>query len=275
MHRKLGFGVTLTLALAAAEVAHAQRAPDTATMDRGDGITRLALDLGLSFLDSPPYDAALRIEPYGQYVTRSGLGFYGSLPIARSFGGDAPEPEATTALGNLELGGLYVVSTPKRSWVFRAGVALPTASSSADGVLTNALATYPRLTDLALAVPDAVYVRLGVSPLFHLKSLFLQLDLGFDIGIGTDEAFDPPHLLRLNAGGGVDLGLVALGLELVNLASFDGVDDNEQWVHALSFTVRFMGKALQPVIAVGSPLDESARERVKLYVAGGIQYVFR
>src|SRR5688500_17768902 len=94
---------SLLLLLALAPAARAQRAPDTATLDRGDGITKLGLDLGLTLLDDTPYDAALRIEPYGQYVLDSGFGFYGALPISASFGDDDDPPgdQDDVALGNL------------------------------------------------------------------------------------------------------------------------------------------------------------------------------
>jgi len=275
MVRNLGLAIVFVIVTASG--AYAQRSPDTSTLDRGDGITRLGLDFGLSFLEGPPYDAALRIEPYGQYVSKSGLGFYGALPIARSFGGDAPPPatdvENATAIGNFELGGLYVVdSSPSTSWVFRGGFAFPTASDDGPGALTNVLATYPRLTDLALAVPDAYYVRLAVSPLIHGRKLFLRGDLGIDIGLDTDN----DELVRFNIGGGVDLGTLALSLELVNTATLDDdVPGEDQFLHSLTFTVRFMGKALQPVIAIGAPLDDSARELVKLYFAVGIQFVLK
>jgi hypothetical protein len=261
-----------------AGIASAQRSPDTATLDRGDGIPRLGVDFGLTLLEAPPYDAVLRIEPYGQYVWRNGLGIYGALPLARSFGGqDLPPPEArnATAIGNFDLGMLYVVDhTPSLSWVMRAGIALPLASDGRPGVLTNALGAPPRLTDLALAVPDAWYVRLAISPLVHYNKLFLRADLGLDLGI-SDGPGDAPELLRLNVGGGVDLGAVALGLELVTLVNFDAFDESDEVRHALSFTMRFMGEALQPVIAVGLPLDDAVRDRVRLFIAAGIQVVIR
>ncbi len=269
---------SLVLSGALTTRAEAQRAPDMATLDRGDGITRLGVDFGLSLLDHPPaaYDAALRIEPYAQYVTNSGLGFYGAIPITRSFGEDgAPQPEAATALGNLELGGLYVTSGETTSWVVRCGVALPTASDDRDAVATNFAAAFPRLTDLALIQPNAAYVRLGVSPLLHKNHFFLQADLGIDLGIESgDDGDDVDHLLRLNLGAGYDFGKLALGLELVNLGTFDEVDGNEKFLHTLAVTLRFMGKALQPALSVGAPLDASAGDQVQLFLALGIQAVF-
>lgn len=260
--------IVLSIILALAATAHAQRAPDMATLDRGDGISKLGIDGAFSSIDTPFYDAALRFELYGQYVLRSGLGFYGALPLARSFG-DAPEPmpQPATALGNLDLGLLYTITkSPRLSWVFRGGVALPTASDSGDAATTNVFATWPRLTDLALTVPDAWYVRVGFSPLIHVHKLFLRIDLGLDLG--SDDADAADELLRLNVGGGVDLGTVALGLELVNTYSFD--DDDDDFVHTLAFTLRFMLAQYQPFIAVGMPLDD-ARDAIPFFFAAGFQ----
>ncbi|MGE0549932.1 MAG: hypothetical protein AB7O24_01670 [Kofleriaceae bacterium] len=267
--------VTFAILIGGTSSVHAQRAPDLATLDRGDGITRIGLDMGLTLLDSPLYSAALRLEPYGQYVTSSGFGIYGAIPIARTFGGgEAPEPEDTFALGNLEIGGLYVIeSDPRISWVFRGGLVVPTSSDGRDELFTNFYATWPRFTDLALVVPDAFYVRLSVSPLIHINKLFVRADLGIDIG--SDDAGFADELLRINVGGGYDFGLVALGLELVNTYSFDAFDSDENAEHVVAGTVRFMGEALQPFLAIGTPLDDAPREEVSLFFAGGIQAVFR
>jgi hypothetical protein len=268
MRSVLVAAIVLTIA---ANNASAQRAPDMATLDRGDGISKLALDFGFSSLDTGFYDSALRIELNGQYVLHSGIGFYGAIPLARSFG-DAPEPnpQPDFGIGNLELGGLLVLaSSPKTSWVFRLGLALPTASDDRDGSATNFFATWPRLTDLALTVPNAYYLRFGVSPLVHVNNVFLRLDLGFDIGSDDNDAAD--ELLRLNLGGGIDLGVVALSLELVNLYSFDGFGPDDDFTHTLAFTARFMGEQLQPFVSLGAPLDDN-RDAINFFIAVGIQF---
>src|ERR1044072_8629082 len=92
--------VLLLLALAGGP-AFAQRAPDMATLDRGDGISKIAVDAGLTFVDYP-YDLALRLELYGQYVARSGFGLYGAMPFTMSFGApsDDEDPVPPAALPN-------------------------------------------------------------------------------------------------------------------------------------------------------------------------------
>ncbi len=275
--------ILLAIDVLAEPAAHAQRAPDMATLDRGDGISKIGIDLGLTFLEFPPYEEALRVEVYGQYVSRSGLGFYGALPFARSFGAasemEDPEPpdllpNNATGVGNLELGGLYVATmSPRFSWVFRGGLALPIGTSGRDSAATLFTATFPRLTDLALA-SDAWYLRLGVSPLLYFDKVFIRADVGFDLGFDDDDvAGDEIDLFRINVGAGVDLGVVALSLELVNLATLDDFGDDETFVHSLALTARFMGESLQPFLTIGAPLDESRRDVASLFIAGGISIV--
>lgn len=262
-------GILIALAISTTTAA-AQRAPDMATLDRGDGISKFGIDLAFTSLDTPFYDAALRFDLYGQYVTHSGFGIYGSLPISRSFGdGPEPLPQPATAIGNADLGVLYVATmSPTFSLVLRGGVAVPTADDDGDGIATNFAATWPRLTDIALAAPDAWYVRLGISPLIHVDNVFLRFDVGFDIGTDEDDFAD--ELFRLNAGGGIDLGAVALSLELANVANLDSFDDDDDFVHTLAFTVRFMGEQLQPFLSFGVPLDDVG-DAVDFFVAGGLQ----
>jgi hypothetical protein len=259
--------------LLGSSVAYAQRAPDLATLDRGDGISKVGLDLGFSSLEPPPYTSALRFELYGQYVTNSGFGFYGALPLSRSFGGQGmpmpPEANNATSLSNLDLGFLYVTSGTELSWVFRAGVALPTATSGNDEAATRYYATAPRLTDLVLASSDW-HVRLAISPLLHIDRMFLRADLGFDIN-GTGDYY---HFLRFNVGGGIDLGTVALSLELVNTAAFGDFMGEEDFFHAVAFTARFMLARFQPFISVGLPIDDYRRDFVTFFLSGGLVVEF-
>lgn len=264
-------GIVLALLLGLSSSAFAQRAPDMATLDRGDGISKIGLDIGFTSLTDPaPYSGALRFELYGQYVMRTGLGFYGALPISRSFGGEGPpEPSNATSLGNLDAGLLYVIDSDVVSWVLRGGVLLPTSSSGFDEALTRYFAAPPRLTDLAMASSDW-HVRLAISPLYHANRVFLRGDIGFDLDVGDDDY----HYLRLNIGAGYDFGVVALSLELVNTAAFGDLVRDEDFFHALAVTVRFMGEQFQPFISIGSPLDEYRRDAVRLFLAGGLQLAF-
>jgi hypothetical protein len=267
----------LVLAITPA-AALAQRAPDMATLDRGDGTSKLGLDAGLSLFDAPPdayYGSALRLELSGQYVLRSGFGFYGALPFAASFGAPGDDidpvppdllPNDDLAAGDLDAGVLYTMTkSPTFSLVFRGGLGFPTATSTRDGSATLFAAQQgSRFTDVVLAT-DAWYARAAISPLVYANHFFFQADLGVDLNLDGDYG----HLLRVNAGAGYDFGAVALSLELVNIIYLDDdiypdndVDSN------LAGAVRFMGEKLRPYIAVGGPLDDSY---LQLFIAGGIQ----
>ena len=85
--------------------------------------------------------------------------------------------------------------------------------------------------------------------------------------------FDADALFRLNLGGGVDLGAVALMAELVNLTDFDDFDDveDERFVHTFTLSARFMGELVQPLIGLGVPLDDFGRRNVDFFVVAGLQ----
>ena len=282
MHHRLAFAIALPAALAAsswlAGSARAQqRMPDMATLDRGDGITRLGLDFGAVFTDDDivGIDAALRFDVFGQFVAYSGLGLYGSLPISVL----VAEGDNDSALGNLEVGGLYVIDSPTMSFVFRGGVALPTsADDDIEEILANLLGTWSRLTDVAQAVPNATYVRLAFSPVYHDGGLFLRADVGVDLEVKEHEntiavapGDDPDNLVRVNVGGGIDLGTVAVMAELVNLASSSSYESDDDLIHTFAVSARFMGQSLQPYFTFGLPLDDSSRQLIDFFVGAGLQ----
>ena len=132
-------------------------APGFMTLDRMDVHTRLGLQVGFFKLDDTSVSDGfiMRFNPYAQYVFPSRqAGIYAQLPIAHAFifEGDG---EDATGWGNLELGGFYM---PWRNndLILRAGLVAATGSDedNFEGILTNAVATYERLTDLILIVPN-------------------------------------------------------------------------------------------------------------------------
>lgn len=272
--------VTAAVLAALSTPAAAQRAPDFATLDRGDGYSKFGLDVAYVKLEPPPFDAVLHFELYGQYVLESGLGFYGAFPLAKSFG-DGPEEgelEGEAAIGDLDFGGLYVISGVDLSFVFRLGFIAPTASEDGGDYGTNFLGQQFRVTDIAMSHPDAWHLRLSFSPLIHMRSFFLRGDIGVDIPVDEDDYRADP-IGRLNVGAGFDVGTVALGVELANIVEVDdddddapGIEDND-FFSTVAATVRFMGSTLQPYLAVGTPIDEYGRDRVDIFIALGIQGV--
>ena len=280
MQPRLTIGLLGSFLLFAAAPAHAQRAPDMATLDRGDGISRIGLDFGAAFVDDGADDdgvAALRFDLFGQFVSNIGFGVYGDLPFARS----VSDAEDETAIGNFELGGLYVIETPTLSLVFRGGLALPTADDDAAGFLTNYFASWTRLTDITQAIPNVTYMRLGFSPLYHWNRLFLRADVGVDLAVAEgDEAtgLEPDTIFRINVGGGIDFGSVALMAELVNLATTEDFDDfsedDEDFIHTFAATARFMGPMVQPYVTFGMPVDTYGLDTIDFFLGAGLQLMF-
>ncbi len=263
---------------ALAAPAAAQREPDFATLDRGDGISHVGLDLAWIKLDPPPYDSVLHVEVHGQYILQSGLGFYAALPINKSFGDgpDEGENDGRAAIADLDFGGLYVISGPELSWVFRLGLVAPIAGDDMGEFLTNVRGANYRITDAALVDPIDWYARVAVSPMFHAHSLFLRIDLGIDVPFAEeDDAYFADPIGRLNLAGGVDFGTAALMIELPTIVYLDDDDDDpdEDVFTTVAATARFMGEVLQPFVSVGTPIDKALRDQVDIIVALGIQGV--
>jgi len=275
------FIVTCVVLAALAAPAAAQREPDFATLDRGDGISHVGLDLAWIKLDPAPYDSVVHLELHGQYVLQSGLGFYAALPLNKSFGDgpDEGESDGETAVADLDFGGLYVISGPELSWVFRLGLVAPIAGDEIGEFRTNVRGANYRLTDAALVDPVDWYARVAVSPMFHAHSLFLRIDLGVDIPFAEDDAdaYTADPIGRLNLAGGVDFGTAALMLELPTIIYLDDDDEDpdEDVFTNVAVTARFMGEVLQPFISVGSPIDKALRDQVDIFIALGIQGVLR
>lgn len=210
----------LSLLASAARPAAAQPEGEFMTLDRADGESRLGAFLGILHVEDTGIDeGALRLELHGQYVDDSGLGVYGSIPIHQVFLDDADDE---TALANIEVGGLLARAVaPGQQLALRAGLTLPTASDSLEGILTNVIAIQTRLTDLVQAAPDLFAARLGGSLLGGIPGLVYRVDAGLDIPLAStrdDYDLERDPLLRLNGALGIGvLGAGTLAFELVNL----------------------------------------------------------
>lgn len=215
----LGVGA-LSLVAFAARPAAAQPSGEFITLDRADSESRLGAFLGILHVEDTGLDeGALRLELHGQYLADSGLGIYGSIPIHQLFLDDADDE---TALANMEVGALLARAVaPGQEVALRAGITLPTASDSSEGILTNEVAIQTRLTDLVQATPDLITARLGGSLLGGIPGLVYRVDAGLDFPVAsTRDDFDVQHdpLLRLNGALGIGvLGAGTLAFELVNV----------------------------------------------------------
>ena len=267
----------------AAAQTRSRDAPTFATMDRQDGTSLLGFQLGYSPLGGtaggdPDVQGltGLRLDLYGQFVTRAGLGIYGIVPASHLIAEDLGDD---TALGNVEAGLLHVVSAgPGLELVLRGGLTLPTADDGgAGGLLTgidaNRLSSWARLTDFAHTWPETIWARLAVSPLLQHRGLVLRADLGVDAAISAP--YDNPEpILRANLGGGLDTGDFALLIELVTIATPDEEPylEQEDLVHTLSFSLRLRVGRLEPSLAVGGvPFNDRISDYLEFFVVAGLQ----
>lgn len=237
------------------------------SMDRLTPESSFRLDVGYELWDTPPGIESITVMSFdvgGHFVARNGAGAYLSLPMS-FLSIDVPffGEESELMVGNLEVGGLYAKRLPHDiELVVHGGVALPTASDSADSRLPGALQLYasmPRFGDLVQRIPDSTWLRLGGSAMGRRGPLFWRGDLGLDIALDDDNIDKISPVFRLNVGGGVDLGAVQLMGELVTNI-YDSDDDDDS---ASTFTIgaRFSAGSFQPGISLVLPLG---MERVDL-----------
>jgi hypothetical protein len=242
--------------------------PGMATMDRFDGQTKLATSLSYVGLDSDGFieDAtALHFDLYGQYMAAQGFGGYGVVNINYISANDDSE----TGIGNLEVGGLYLIpgATPI---ILRGGLVLATADE--DDFLPNAYGgILARFNDLPQNFASTTWLRLSGHPIVRQGNLFFKADVGLDIPIDDDDT-GVETLVRLNVGGGIETGGVAIIGELVNVYSTEDADD--QLVNTIAITARFMqGGQLQPAVSFVLPLDDEYNDIVDWILILGLEYV--
>lgn len=258
-----------------AGVVHAQPAPAEetvaetpgfVTMDRADAHSFIDAGAGITFFDGDDPDFNARLDLYGQYVTPQGAGGYVSLPI--SFLMDDDSDISETALGNVELGGLYVLrQSPKLDVALRGGLMLATADDDDMGQVTNLITAFGRLTDLASAFSDVTWLRLAASPLYRSGNVFLRADAGLDVAVDKPEGSDVDPLARINLGAGFTNGSIAGMAELVMLGTTGDVDEDEdRFIETLALSFRGgLGGGVQGYCALVLPLDND--------ITDGIDYI--
>jgi hypothetical protein len=258
----LSFAVTLTAhaAIATAEDGDAPNPAPFALTDRVDDTSHVVVSFGdtLFTQDGADIDIALRADLHAQYTHVSGFGGYASMPLSYLSGGD----DSATALGDLELGGAFVLKTKTLPVVLRAGVLLPTADDDFEGLITNFLTIGHRLTDLAGTAPNTTWLRASASPIYRSGRVILRTDVGVDVPIAEGDGVDADPLLRLNVGAGYDVGPIALGAEFITMATLGDVGDGgERFLHTVGVTGRYTGSAFMPGLSFAVPLDDSRSDQ--------------
>jgi hypothetical protein len=249
----------LVCALAAPAAAQEPVAPDTpfpvlATTDRTTDHSSAHSSLAVSIYEDDSVGLPMRLDLGGQYLTRQGVGGYVAIPVSLL----DRVGENVTALGSIELGGIYVAKAgPSTRVVVRGGLALPTAADDLAGQVANLSNLMPRFTDHFGWAPDTTALRLAASPLHRSGRFFARADLGLDIEMHELEGRSSDPMLRLNLAAGVETAGIAIAGELVTVGATGDVDQGrDRFLHTLAISGG-MGKGnVRPFGALIVPVDE-------------------
>jgi hypothetical protein len=223
------------------------------TLDRQDGGSRAGAEISHTFGLS---HAELRFDAHALYVDPdSGIGGYVTAPG----GYGSTTSQGRDYFGNVEAGAMVVAAdNEERRFTFHAGVAMPTHWSARDNVGVALTSFSARLTDLPLDQLSATTLRAGLSWQGRDGSTFAQLDIAVDDPL-TGPGLHPA--LRINGGGGVDLGPAALTIETVNILSTHTIDGG-------AVGVRINAGPVQPYAAFVIGLVQVSND--KLYEAATV-----
>lgn len=261
MRNTAGLGAVLLIAMAGTAAAG-----PFVNIHRFDSASRAGGEMTYLDLEGPNDVTLLRFDLHAQYVdSSSNAGGYIQLPIGYASG----DNDSETAMGNVEIGGIFVprLSSQTMSIVLHGGLTLPTAEDSEVGVLAGLL----RVHDLYQTLPKGTTVRLGVSPLFHSGQLYGRIDVGVDINIDNadDDNADPG--IHFNVGGGMWVSReVALTLELSSLTVLDDTDNDDDNLVNGTFGARFYAGAVAPYVGLTVPLDDDINDFINLGVTIGV-----
>jgi hypothetical protein len=182
-----------------------------------------------------------------QYILPSNVGVYVSLPFGYASGNN----DSASGIGNLELGGLYVIRKPDLDIYLRGGLALNTASN--DGTFLAPTANIiPRLADAFPTGEDSSWLRAHAGIRTTSGVVRFGGTAGFDFALDDN---NEDGLLVLNGAiGVVQPGFgISGGLTYLQLLGRDVGDDNTLGFNA---TVDFnAGATAKLFFALGVNLD--------------------
>lgn len=263
----------------AAEREPADLVHDTHTMDRLTPTSTFGIELGYEVWDGDGFvETVVGLNVGGHFVSDSGAGGYLVVPISHV---ELEDPlmifpdDSETVLGNVEIGGMYARPMGRNAdMLFRLGVALPTADDDPGIGQFQAFASAPRYGDLVLRIPDSTWLRVGFSPMGRAGIFYWRADIGLDLMIDDDdgEAVDISPIVRLNGGGGVDLGTVDLGVELVTNVTSPEDDNADEIASTLGIGARFAAGKAQPGVALILPVgfDDDPLQDLEFVIAASV-----
>jgi hypothetical protein len=230
--------------------------PTTATLDRQTDHTSFNTAIGMSFYGDGGPDLGIRWDLYGQYVAPQGFGGYLTLPVSYVSGDD----ESETAIGNLELGGVYVAPAGAATdVVVRGGLVIDTSGD--EDAFINLFTLIPRMTDLPSVTTEMTWLRLSASPLHRAGKVFVRADLGLDIAIDEPDGSDVDPFFHINLAAGIDAGPVTVAGEIVTVGTTGDVDEDEdRFLHTLAVSVSGAAGGVRPYGALILPVENELSE---------------
>ncbi len=188
------------------------------------------------------------LNAHFQYLTPSNFGFYGQIPFAYvSNNGDSE-----TSLGNLELGGLYVMRKTDLDIYLRGGLALDTAGQTG-GFLVPLANVIPRLSDAFPSGSESNWLRAHVGLRNTTGVVRFGASAGVDLALDND---NEDGLLVLNGSLGMvqsNFGISG-GLTYLQLIGDDRADNNTLGFNAVADFV--VGSSAKLFVALGINLED-------------------
>lgn len=214
----------------------------------------------------------LAMNFYASYLVPEGYGGYIQLPYWYGSGNDDSE----SGIGNLEVGGLYVVRQgPASEILLRGGIALDTAGAT--GSLLAPLAnTGPRSYDAHALGLASMWGRGEGSFRHRSGNVALAASAGIDVPLTSDEdelfnAGDIDAIGKLAFAIGIDTGSGSLSVGAFGMQAF-GVDDEDERVFGANVTAAFaVSPTMQLYGAIGIPnLEENFDNETVLGIGAGL-----
>ena len=211
---------------------------------------------------------------YGSYITPQGFGGYAQSPYwyARTTGDG--EDFSDKGVGNLEVGGLYLLPQgPTSQILLRAGIALDTASS-VGAFISPFSALAPRLYDAYPTGFASTWGR-GEGSFRHSSgNLHLGASVGVDVPITSADEEEDGISIDIDAIGkaaisaSMDAGGASVGLGFVMMQAF-GVDSDDERIFGLNANVAF---PINPTMSLygsfGFPDLENNTEELSIFGFG-------
>ena len=171
--------------------------------------------------------AVLNVLVHVQYLTPQGFGGYARLPFAYVEDSDDGIDFGGSGIGNLEVGGLYVVKlAPNTDLLARGGVSIDTASE--DDQLAITLSTIlPRLIDTYATGLETTWARGQVQIRHAIDNIRIGGAIGMDVPVAGDGADEDGLVGMVNGvvAVGLQQGQLGLGLSLAMLQPISDEDD--------------------------------------------------